>query len=153
MLRIDLDLFHYGGWAEWLAGLICGVTDLGHPSRDINKPYDLGVISGLGDDGTAPGVPHENDRAILYGDDSTRRVYIVRQRRERILNGDDVKAPLFKDWNDLGPTGAVREGPVDEDNIFHGSLLRLSICGAGERCGRSDASCENSFGDSHFSIS
>src|SRR5262245_31725584 len=113
MLRIDLDFFQYWGWAEWLAGLICGVTDLGHQSCDVNEPYDLGVISGLGDDGAAPGVPHENDRAVLHGEDSTRRIRVVRQRRERILNRDDVKSAFFKDWNDLGPTGAVREGSVN----------------------------------------
>jgi hypothetical protein len=31
-------------------------------------------------------------------------------------------------------------------------LLRLSACGAGERGGGSDACCENTLGDFHFSI-
>jgi hypothetical protein len=39
---------------------------------------------------------------------------------------------------------------VNENDIFHGRLLRLSICGAGEGGGGCDASCENSFGDFHF---
>src|SRR5215470_19421725 len=73
MLRIDPDLFQYGGRAEWLTGLICGVTDLGHPSCYVNEPDDLGVISGLSDDSAAPGVPDENDWAVLHGDDSAPR--------------------------------------------------------------------------------
>src|SRR5215472_3156461 len=150
MLRIDPDFLHYGGWAERLAGLICGIADLGHPSCDVNKPYDLRVVSGLGDDGAAPGVAHENDRAVLHGDDSTRRIRVVRQRRERILNGDDVKSALFKDWDDLGPTGAVCEGPVNENDILHGSLLRSSIRGAGEGGGGCNGSCKNNFSNFHF---
>ena len=54
MLGIDPDLFQHGSWAEWLASLICGVTDIGHPRCDINETDDLGIISGLGDDSTAP---------------------------------------------------------------------------------------------------
>src|SRR5262249_36595584 len=95
MLRIDLDLFHYRGWAKWLAGLICGVTDPRHPSCDENEPYALGVISRLGDDRTTPRVSHENDRTLLHGDDPTRRIRIVNQRRERILDSDHVKSTFF----------------------------------------------------------
>jgi hypothetical protein len=63
-----------------------------------------------------------------------------------------VKAALFKNWNDLGPTSAVSEGPVNQNDILHGSLLRVSTCGPGEGGGGSDASGKNSLGDFHFSI-
>src|SRR5215510_14104310 len=141
MLRIDPDFFQYGGWAEWLAGLICGVTDLGHPSCDVNKPRDLGVISGLGDDGAAPGVAHENDRAVLHGDDAARRIGIVGQRRKRILNGDDVKTARFKNRDYFCPTRAVRKSAVDENDVFDRLLLRLSrTCPRDSTC-HSHASC------------
>src|SRR5215471_5798335 len=141
MLRIDLDFFQYWGWAEWLAGLICGVTDLGHPSCDVNEPYDLGVISGLGDDRAAPGVPHENDRTVLHGDDPTRRISIVGQRRERILNGDDVKTARLKNRDYFRPTSAVRKCAVDEDDVLDWLLLRLSRTYARDSACHSNASC------------
>src|SRR5262249_61153457 len=96
MLRIDLDLFHYGGWAEWLAGLICGITDLGHPSCDVNEPCDLGVISGLGDDGAAPRVPNENHRTVLHSDDAAGRIFVVRPKCKRAFYGHNVAAARIK---------------------------------------------------------
>src|SRR5262245_32656658 len=152
MLRIDLDFFQYGGWAEWLTGLICGITDLGHPSCDVNEPCDLGVISGLGDDGAAPRVPNENHRTVLHSDDAAGRICVVRQRCKRILNGHDVKAARFKNRDYFCPTRAVRKSAVDENDVFDRLLLRLSrtrprdsACHSHASC--NETSCQNTFND------
>src|SRR5262249_18303667 len=150
VLRINLDGFLSRCRTEWSAGFVRGCADVGGVSGHVYQARYLRVVTNFADDSTAPGVPYENDRTVLHGDDSTCRIGIVRQRRERILNGDSVKAAFFKDWNDLGPTAAVREGSVNENDILDGRLLRLSICSAGEGGGGCDASCENSFGDFHF---
>jgi hypothetical protein len=123
MLRIDFDFFQNGGWAERLAGLICGLTDIGHPCCDVNESNDLGVVPGLSDDCTAPGMTYQNYRPVLKGNDPTCSVHVVHEGSERILNCDDVKAPCFQDWNNLSPTRAIGEGPMNQNDVLDRMLL------------------------------
>ena len=89
----------------------------------INGPHesrDLRVVSGLGYHGTSPGMADEDDWTILHGDNPTGRIDIVRQRGQRVLNGDNMKAAGLKNWNDLGPAGTVCKCAVNENEFFTG---------------------------------
>jgi hypothetical protein len=92
-------------------------------------------------------MTNEDDGAILPGDDPTGRIYVRRQRSQRVLYSDNVKASCFEDWNDFGPTRTVRKRPVNEDDILHGWVLLLWLRAAREHSGNSDKGREQGFGE------
>src|SRR5262245_9054472 len=119
MVLIDFDGFRSRRRAEWSAGLICGGADLRDVGGDVDETNNLRVISGLADDSTAPGVTDQDHRSILKCNQPARGIGIIRQRRERILNGDDMKAARFEDRNDLSPTRSICKSAVNQQDVLH----------------------------------
>ena len=116
-------------------------------SDDVNEPNDLGVIPNLGDHSASPRMTNKDDRTILHRDNPTGRIHVVRQGCQRVLNGYNMKAACFKDWNDFGPARTIRKRSVNEHDILHGPRLRLCGRDAGECGGDSDTSREYRFSD------
>src|SRR5271163_2877700 len=102
MLSINLDGFLSWRRTERIACIVRRHPDVRNVSTYVDESSYLGVISNLADHSTSPGMTNEDDRTILHGDNPTGRVYVVRQRGQRILNGYNVKTACFKDWNDFG---------------------------------------------------
>src|SRR6516162_1112014 len=112
----------------------------------------LRVVSNLADYSTSPGMTNEDDWTILHGDDPTGRIYVVRQRGQRVLNCDNVKAACFKDWNDFGPTRTVRKRSVNEHDILYRVLRRLCSTAAPESRKNCETACENSVCNLHQNL-
>jgi hypothetical protein len=68
-------------------------------------------------------MTNEDDWAILHGDNPTSRIDVIRQRGQRVLNSDNMKAACFKDWNNFRPARTIRKGSVNEHDVLHGWLL------------------------------
>src|SRR6266478_4566027 len=60
----------------------------------------------------------QKDRPLLHSDDAVRRRHVVGQRTQRVLNRDRLETALRQKRNDLCPTGAVCERPMDEHYSF-----------------------------------
>src|SRR5262245_26547571 len=120
MLLIDFDGLRSRRGAEWRAGLIGGGADLWNVCGDVDESSNLRIVSGLGDDCTAPGVTDQDHRPILKRDQPASGIGIVFERRERILNGDDMKSARFEDRNDLSPTRSISESAVNQQDVLDG---------------------------------
>src|ERR1700741_449644 len=55
----------------------------------------------------------------------------------------------IKDRNHLPPTSAVCKSTMNENNVFHGLLLRLCVTNAGKSAGNYHASGKEIFSDLH----
>jgi hypothetical protein len=64
-------------------------------------------------------MTYKNRRAILKGQDTSRRLDIIRKRGQRVLHRRDVEACALEEWDHFRPAGAVRVGPMNKDHIVH----------------------------------
>ena len=108
----------------------------------------MGSAAGLGDDGAAVGMPDQNHRPVLESDSPLDGCDIIGERRQRILDRDDVEAGLLQDWDDLGPTRSIRPRAVDEDHVSHRGLRRV---GRGGQCSENERRQETT-GDRHVCL-
>jgi hypothetical protein len=70
---------------------------------DIDEAHNFGVVASFSYDRATVGMPYQKNRAILGIDDPFGSGDVFCERRERILDADDVKALLLKYGDDLGP--------------------------------------------------
>jgi len=128
-----------------LAEVEDALARIGRERGDVNQPGDLRIGAGLGVDGAAVGMAAEQDRPVLERDRPLDGSDVVREGRQRILDRDDVQAGLLQDWDDLGPTRAIRPRAVDEDHVSHRGLRRV---GRGGQCSENEQRQETT-GDRH----
>jgi hypothetical protein len=74
------------------------------------------MVAGLGDDGPAPGMADQENRALLHVDHAMGGRYVVAQRAEGILDGDCFQPTLGEQGDDLRPAGAVGERAMHEND-------------------------------------
>ena len=74
------------------------------------------MVAGLGDDGTAPGVPDHENRAFLHIYDPVGGHDIIGEGAQGVLNSDSTQSSLREEGNYLGPARAIREGSVHKDD-------------------------------------
>lgn len=105
------------------------LTAVRRSGRDINKTLHLRMVAGLCNDSPPPRVTDEENRTFLHPNDPVGSRNIIRQRAERILNGDRFQSTLREQRNDLCPTRTVRESAMHKNDGLYGhddySLLRL----------------------------
>jgi hypothetical protein len=62
-------------------------------------------------------VAYEHRRPVLQRQDAARGSDIIRERGQRVLHCSRRQARELKTSNDLGPTGTVGIGTMDQDDI------------------------------------
>jgi hypothetical protein len=70
---------------------------------DIDQTHDFGVVAGFSNDRTTVGMTYQKNGAILGIDDPFGSGDVIRERRQRILDADDMEAFFLKQGNYLGP--------------------------------------------------
>jgi len=63
------------------------LAGIGREGGDIDEAHNIGVITGLGDHGTAIGMSNQEDRLPLLGDHLAGALSIIGKRSQRILHG------------------------------------------------------------------
>src|SRR6185295_19260320 len=63
---------------------------------DVDKPDNLWIGTGFGDDRATIGVAHQNHRAILFVNNELSRRYIASQRHGWVLNDRDIVTILLQ---------------------------------------------------------
>jgi hypothetical protein len=72
------------------------------------------MIPGLGDDRAAVAVTDEHHGASLLVDGTGHGIYVIGERAQGVLNGDDAQACGLQQRNDLAPRGRVDPGTVND---------------------------------------
>src|SRR5215813_14411126 len=119
MLGINLNSLLPWRGAERIARIVRRLAHVGNVCGDVHQSGDLWVVSYFADHSASPGMTNEDDWTILQGDHPTSCIDVVRQRRQRVLHGDNMKPTRFKDWNDLRPARAVCKSAVHEHDVLH----------------------------------
>ncbi len=86
-------------------------------SGDIDQRFDLGIIAGFGDHGTAVGVADQDHRAVLRRDDPPGDFDIAGQRERGVLHDADLEPVLLEGPVNPFPTRAVHEAAVDQHDV------------------------------------
>ena len=95
-----------------------GLAVVGYQCVDVDETGDLRVVARFGDDHAAVGVADEEDGTVHQCDGAVGSCDVVFKGGERVLDGYDVVAFFVEKGNDAGPTGAVGEGAVYEDDVL-----------------------------------
>jgi hypothetical protein len=74
------------------------------------------MVACFRDDGAAPRMTHQEDRALLHLDDPVDCFHIVAERAKRVLNGDCLQTFLGQVWNDLRPARSIGKCTVDKND-------------------------------------
>ena len=72
-----------------------------------------GIVARLGDYRACIRVSNEQYGAVFKRDSPLSRCDVVRKRRERDLDGNDVQALFLQQRHNLGPTGSVSPCAMD----------------------------------------
>jgi hypothetical protein len=91
--------------------------------RYINKSFDVGMHSRLGDDHPAITVADQYTRTRLI-ENAARRSHICRETRLRLLNNEYRVTVTLEDVCDRLPSGAIGEGAVDQNDSLDGRVCR-----------------------------
>src|SRR6185295_7853794 len=86
--------------------------------RDVDERRHVGVVSSLGDHGSAVGMSHKDHRFALRVDDALGRIRVALERERRILDDADLVTVLLQLVVDALPAGAVDKTSVNEDNVL-----------------------------------
>ena len=86
---------------------------------NIDQRRNLWMIAGLGDDGPAIGVAHQNHRPVHGVDRRLREFLVVGVGCLGVLHHRDLVTIPHEDGCDGFPTGAVRERSVHQDHVLN----------------------------------
>jgi hypothetical protein len=112
-----------------------GLAFVRSEGRDVDEGRDFGMPARLSDHHAAVRVTDQDRRTFLFIEDQIGRDHVALQRDGRILDDAYGETVLLEDVVDAGPTRAVDEGAVNQNDVVdpsHDALLEAEASAGSE---------------------